>query len=233
MAFVVALRIVGGMLTKVESTRRGAGDGQVVGGLLVVVGVGWLLHRAGVTEVGWRTVLSAMLVTLGVGLVFTARRGGAGLVILGVVLTLMLAATSSAPTLDWNRGLPLNRNFHGAGSRMEAPLRLEEGRPFVVRHTGGSVVIDLRNIEPFTGERAVHPRLIGGNLTIYLPSTVKVSVRAHALGGEVRVLDQQASGGVNPNVSFTEDGYAEAEQRLDIDAHVTGGTVTITREPAE
>lgn len=233
MVFVVALRIVGDMLTKVDSTRRGAGDGQVIGGLLVVIGVGWLLHRAGVTEVGLRTVLSAMLVTLGVGLVLTARHSGAGLVVLGVVLTMVLAASSSAPTLDWNRGLPLNRNFHGATQRTVSPIRLNEGTPLIERQTAGTLLIDLRQVEHYTGRRSVDAGLTGGDLTIRLPATMKVSVDARAVGGEVRVLDRSAVGGFRAHELFTEEGYESAEQQLKIVARVTGGTVTITRDEAE
>lgn len=232
MVFVAALRIVGAMLTKVESTRRGAGDGQVIGGLLVVVGVGWLLHRAGVTEVGWRTVLSAMLVTLGVGLVFTARRSGAGLVVLGVVLTIVLAATSSAPTFDWNRDFRGFRGPNRFGDRM-IPLAVLPEAGYTVDQRAGDIDLDLRNVTAYTGTRTVNVRLDVGDLVISLPSTMRVKVDAHVGVGDIQVLDQPSRDGIGLDESYTDPDFAEATQQLVIDARVNGGEITIIRAPAE
>src|SRR5688572_3065644 len=78
--------------------RRDSADGQVLGAVLVLGGIGWFLQQVGVLHLSLATTLSCLLITLGIGLVLTARRaGGAGLVLVGLMLTVVLA---SATTVD-------------------------------------------------------------------------------------------------------------------------------------
>ena len=55
--------------------RRRSGDGQLLGLLLLGFGVAALLRESGVFRVKWEAILAILLVTLGVGLVATARSG--------------------------------------------------------------------------------------------------------------------------------------------------------------
>src|SRR2546422_651179 len=54
---------------------RRSGDGQLLGPLLLGFGVVALLRESGVFQVKWEAILAGLLVTLGVGLVLTARTG--------------------------------------------------------------------------------------------------------------------------------------------------------------
>src|SRR5436190_7592327 len=75
---------------------RGSADGQVLGALLIIGGIAWFLNQVGVVGLSLTTTLSCLLITLGIGLVLTARRaGGAGLVVIGLALTAVLASTSA------------------------------------------------------------------------------------------------------------------------------------------
>jgi hypothetical protein len=228
MAIAVVVRIVGAMMTKTEATRRGSGDGRVLGAMLVVLGVGWLLNQAGVPRVDWRALLSLLLVTLGAGMVLTARRAGGRLVVLGVILTVILAASSSTPKFDFK----WNRNFHQSGTLVLAPDELLEGKDYEARQAAGDIKLDLRKVAPFTGTRTVKARLDAGDLTIHLPSTVKVSVTAHASIGEVHVLGRPVRQGFSSEQTYKDQGFDDAEQKLVVDADVSVGQITIVRDPA-
>src|SRR3954452_21378402 len=92
---------------------RGSADSQGLGALLVMGGIVWFLNQVGAVHLSVATTLSCLLITLGIGLVLTARRaGGAGLVVVGLVLTIVLASTSAVDV-----GL-LQK---GAGDRTYAP----------------------------------------------------------------------------------------------------------------
>jgi hypothetical protein len=225
MAGAAFVRIVGGMLTKSQATARRSGDGQVLGAMLVVLGAGWLLHQADVVDVGWDAVLSALLVTLGIGLVLTAKRSGAGLVIVGIVLTVVLAVTSSAPKIDFDRRVGV---FRGAGDKTFEPRVLPESE-FVVRHGAGDVNVDLRTAETYFGSRTVRARLDVGDLTIYLPATAKASVTVHVSAGEAHLLDRPAQEGLGVDDSYADEGFDTAEQQLVVDARVGAGKVTVVR----
>jgi len=204
--------------------RGGRGDGQVVGLLLVVSGVAWLLHQAGVLNFGFEGVLSSLLIALGIGMVMTARRaGGTGLVIAGVVLTATLVASSSAPNLD-------TASFRkGIGDRTYAPAFLPTGGTNY-RLGAGSMTVDLRQVVPFEGERTLAVRLGVGELIVEVPADVAVSVKAHANTGKVEVLQaipQKGTGGVDS--VFEEPGYAEATHRLRLDLRIEVGSITVVR----
>src|SRR5687767_7834436 len=125
---------------------RDAADGQVLGVMLVVGGIGWFLQQAGLVSLSAGTVLSCLLIALGIGLVLTARRaGGIGLVVVGLVLTVVLASTSAV-----DPGL-LQR---GAGERTFAPATASE---LEARYAlgAGSLTLDLTRVDPadLAGER--------------------------------------------------------------------------------
>src|SRR5687768_5708088 len=92
---------------------RDSADGQVLGALLVLGGIGWFVQQVGLVHLSVTTMFSCLLITLSVGLVLTARRaGGAGLVVLGMALTIVHASTTAVDVGMLQRG---------AGERRFAP----------------------------------------------------------------------------------------------------------------
>ncbi|MEA3077767.1 MAG: Cell wall-active antibiotics response YvqF [Actinomycetota bacterium] len=208
--------------------RRRSGDGQVLGGLLVIVGVGWLLQQSGVVDVGAEVLLSCLLIALGLGLVFTARRAGGGkLIVLGVILTVILAGSSSAPKFDvrWNHDL------NGIGDKTVQPLSLPENG--LVRHQGiGKLQLDLRRVAPFTGEKHVVVGVNIGEVDVRLPASgPPVKVLAHAAAGDIHLPGVDQSGNDNRR-TYTEPSFDGAESRLVIEADVQFGSITVTRDKA-
>ncbi len=119
----------------------------VLGMVVVVIGVTGLLQAVGVTDVPWKSVLPGSLIAVGAGLVVAGRRsesGQGGLIAIGIVLTLLLAAASA---LD----IPVEG---GVGERTERPTTLS-GVKSEYRLAVGLLTLDLSGVPvPVTGRRA-------------------------------------------------------------------------------
>ena len=239
MAGGAPVRMVSGMAVTTPSThgarpprrrgRRDGADGQVLGALLVLGGVGWFLQQVGLVHLSLTTTLSALLIVLGVGLVLTARRaGGAGLVVIGLLLTVVLASASAVD------GRLLQR---GVGERTYTPTAgdsLRDGYQLGV----GSLTLDLSEIAPedLAGER-VRVQVGVGELVVLLPprSDVAVDVRATARAGELDVLDAGSSsddGGTNLVDTFRDRDVPDGTGVLELDLEVGLGTVQVVRPPS-
>lgn len=202
---------------------RDSADGQVLGVLLVLGGVGWFLQQVGVLELSLTTTLSLLLITLGVGLVMTARRaGGAGLVIVGLVLVVVLA---SASTVD------VGLLQKGIGERTFTPVAaddvLDEYQLGI-----GTMKLDLTEANP--GDllgRSIDVQIGMGELIVLLPPAdeVAVVVRAKARAGEVDLFGTRVNDdGTNVTGRF-HDPRVEGAAPLELDLDVGLGTVQVLR----
>jgi hypothetical protein len=201
--------------------RRGSADGQVLGALLVLGGVGWLVQQTGLVSLSVKTMLSALLITLGLGLVVTARRaGGAGLVVLGLVLTVVLASASAVDVGVLQRG---------AGQRTFRPTTAAAiADPFQLGV--GSLTLDLRDLEAdeLRGE-SVRVQVGMGEVVVLLPpeAEVPVEIRAEARAGEIDLIGQgRDEGGTNVRRTFRDP--AETD-RLELDLDVGVGSISVVR----
>jgi predicted membrane protein len=193
----------------------------VLGALLVLSGVVWLIQRAGILHLSWETMLSALLIALGVGMVMTARRPrGRGLLLLGVTLTLLLAGTSSVDV-----GLAKD----GVGDRSLHPASVLTAK----RDTSlgvGHLEVDLRDLTVPVGETTLHYRIGIGEMIVRLPTDERVAVRvnASARGGELTVLGRVASGS-NVTLPYSDPNYATAERHLVLDLSAGLASVQVER----
>ena len=209
--------------------RRGGGDSansQVLGAVLVLGGIGWFLQQTGLLQLSLTTTLSCLLITLGVGLVLTARRsGGAGLVVLGIALTIVLASASAVDASLLQRG---------AGERTFSPATvsaLEERYQL----GAGSLTLDLTDLpaEELAGKR-IDVQVGVGELVVLLPpkSELGVDVRAVVRAGE---LDLPERDGTDDGTNLTErvrDTPVDGAALLELDLDVGLGTVQVVRPRA-
>lgn len=169
----------------------------VLGLVVVVIGVTALLQAAGVSDVPWKAVLPGSLIAVGMGLVVAGRRsegGQGGLIAIGIVLTLLLAAASAVD-------IPLEG---GVGERTERPTTLS-GVKSEYRLAVGQLTLDLTGVPvpvPVTGtSRTVRARVGVGQLIVSLPAGQLVAVRGHASVGQVTIFGQSDGGfGVDKDV---------------------------------
>jgi hypothetical protein len=190
------------------------------------VGVAWIVQRSGVVELGAKTLLSSLLIALGVGMVFTARRaGGFGLVCVGIVLTVILAASSSS--------IDVGNFATGVGDRTERPRNASTLRPEY--HLGaGHLNLNLSDL-PITelsdGVTPVKVEMTFGQLTLTLPTDAGVGVQVIATirAGEFKVDGQATQHGNGLKETFRTEGFDAAAKKIDISVDVSGGSVEIKR----
>jgi hypothetical protein len=160
----------------------------VLGLVVVLIGVAALLQAAGVRDVPWRVVLPGALIAVGLGLVVAGRRsesGQGGLIAVGIVLTLVLAAASAVDV----------SLVGGVGDRTERPTSLS-GVKSDYRLAVGQLTLDLTAVPLPVGPsaRAVRARVGVGQLVVTLPAGLLVAVKGHAGVGQVTIFGQLDGG---------------------------------------
>lgn len=176
-------------------------DSQVLGGLLVVFGLGWIVRQAGAASVSWPAILSAVLISLGVGMVLTARaaRRSRGLIAVGIAITLVLASTSSLEGLDVRGGKSYERPTSRAA--IEPGYRLEFGE----------LTIDLTAVDDFAPGRPVafSARVVFGQLNVVLPDGVAVRIAGKVGAGDINVNGRSLGEGVGIERIYTSPDYGD------------------------
>jgi hypothetical protein len=168
------------------TTPSGLPTGRLVlGGLLVVVGLLWLLDVAGVTELRWRVVLPAALTVVGLALLVTARRGAhGGLIAAGIVLSALVLVASAVPGVS---------PVAGVGDRTERPASLTADETSYDLAMG-SLTVDLRDVDDPEDGAEVNASVGMGELVVVLPAGLGADVRARAGMGEVNIVGASQGG---------------------------------------
>ena len=193
----------------------------------IVVGllIGW--NAATDSDVPVRAVIAAALGVVGIGLVVGAFIGRArGLVVLGLVLTLL--ASAAAFTGVQVRG--------GVGDRTWRPTTVAELRP-VYRLGAGEATLDLSQVDfSSAGRERVEVRQGVGDLLILVPSDVIVLVDADVRAGQIRRDSgegdgfQRAQDGTQVSERFTlPPSSAPSAAVLVIDAELGVGSMEVRR----
>jgi hypothetical protein len=211
--------------------RRGSADGQVLGALLVLGGVGWLVQQTGLVSLSVMTMLSLLLLVLGIGLVVTARRaGGGGLVLVGLVLTVVLASASAVDAGVLQRGVG-ERNFVPATTgALHEPFQLGVG----------SLTLDLTSttLDPTAlAGRRVKVQVGVGEIVVVLPpaSEVPVHIVGEARAGQVDLLSVGSQdGGTNLRRTYEDPPTSEGADTdvLELDLDVGLGSIQVVRRAA-
>lgn len=198
-------------------------DGTVIGVVLLVVGCGWLAQMLGMLTVTWPMLLSAALVSLGVALVFTARRSTSAFpVVAGILMAGVLAATTATVNLD------AGVLRAGAGDRFFQPISAGDlDHEFAT--AAGEMVVDLERLQLSEGTEDVEAKIGVGELRVVVPSDVAVRVRASVGAGEIDILGKLKADGVGQSRSYEDPGYAAAVRRLDIDLGAGVGHIEVVR----
>ncbi len=173
--------------------RRGIGLGQIVAGaVLMLIGLAWLTEAAGWADIPWRGLLAGALVVVGVALMYGARSGShGGLIAFGIVLAVLLSLSSAITVLA---DIPLTG---GIGEQRHSPVTTVDDE---YRWGIGSMTLDLRGATADLTGRTVEASVGIGELIVYVPGEMTVTIDAHAGIGEARVFGK-ASSGFDSNVA--------------------------------
>jgi hypothetical protein len=204
---------------------RDSADGQILGALLIIGGIGWFVHQVGLVRLSLATTLSALLITLGIGLVVTARRsGGAALVFVGVLLTVVLASASAVDTRLLQRGFGERTFTPTSADDIEARYQLG----------AGSLTLDLTDVpaDDLHG-KTIDVEVGMGELVVLVPGSQEtpIKVRAEARAGEVDLIGSSTSadGGVNFVRRYEDPPPPEGSEFLNLDLDVGLGSIQVVR----
>jgi Cell wall-active antibiotics response LiaF, C-terminal len=190
----------------------------IIGGLLLAAGILWLLGALDVVNVPVQSILPIALIAVGLALVAGARSGRhSGLLVLGVVLTVVLALLSSFDI----------RLQGGVGERNEHPLaRGELKRNY--RLAVGRLTIDLTDLNLPETTTEVHARVGIGQLTVRVPRGLPVIVRGEAGAGQLVLLGHDESG-INQELTVSTKPFPSGQPRLRLFLSVGLGQIEVTR----
>jgi hypothetical protein len=202
---------------------RSRSVGQVVFGIVLVgFGLAWLIAATDLFEVPWRAVLSAALIAVGATIAASAtRERHGGLVVVGVILTVLLALVSTSESLV---DLPLSGGIGERDYRPESLGVLADAYRLGI----GEIVVDLTAVDYPAGETRVEASVTLGSLVVTVPDDVAVRIEGHATAGEVQIFGDVHSG-TSIDETFEDEGFAGAEVRLVVEASAGLGEVEVRR----
>ncbi len=197
----------------------------IVGSFLVVAGVAWLMDSLGLVALSAGMVLSVGLILVGVALLVTSARPGGhgGLIILGVILTLVLGLGT---TVRDRADAALFRG--GIGDRVERPsTRAEAQRTFELG--AGNLRLDLTALGATRSPIRVRARVGTGELTVVVPSHAAVRITSHVQVGRITVFGQERGSGLDVTDTFR--GGDGGPVRLNLDLRAGAGRIVVDGRP--
>ncbi len=193
---------------------------QIVGGgILVLIGVLWLLERSAVIDLSVTAVLGIATTLAGLALMLLARQGAhGGLIVFGTILALVTLLTAAAPFEGFQGGI---------GDRTVEITSVDDIRADY-NLAMGKLTLDLRQIGDLdaTGLRAS----VGmGELIVRIPAGAEISVETQVGAGQAEILDRFTDG-VGINETYRSPGFSSEDGGLGLDLRIFAGKVVVTDE---
>jgi len=188
----------------------------VAGGVILIIGVLWLLERFGWVDLAVTAVLGIATMVTGIALMILARESAhVGLIILGTVLGLLATLTALAPFEGFQGGIGDRTLVIDSVDDISADYNLAMG----------TLVIDLTNLDLDEIAR-LNASVGAGELIVRVPDGIEVGVEARAGAGQITIFDQ-VTDGVGVEDTYETTGYDEASSRLRLDLEVFTGRVEV------
>lgn len=208
------------MAAPMPAPRTRSADGQVLGALLLLLGLAWLMRETGLVTLSLEATLAGLLIALGIGLVVTARsRGGRGLILLGILMTAALASTSS---------LDFGSIRASIGDRVFTPTSLKSGLTY--NTAIGQLEIDLATAKfPEDGSGVVNAKVALGRLLVRVPDGVAVKVDANVGAGQITVFNISQGNGQGVQRTYIDPTFSEAAKKVTLRLQVGAGNIEVER----
>jgi hypothetical protein len=207
--------------SEMAMTRRRQGDRGLLGAILLLVGAGWLLGDLHLLHLGAQTLLSVLLIVVGLGVLANPRSRRKWPLVLGAAITFVLATSTVHVQLPSARG---------TGMRIERPVFASALQPSY--HLGmGNLTLDLTAVSLPAGERSLDASIGVGDLVVIVPDGVAISVHAQDGTGAVTVMGTTLGSGVGINQGWRSSDFDRSSTRLDLNLHVGVGDIVVRSGP--
>ena len=205
--------------TEPEASRsRRLPGSAVLGGLISLIGLGWLLSSTGVLELTVASTIAVLLIAAGLAILATPEAPHGLLITVGIVLAL---AGATATVVD---GDPLRG---GIGDRVEEPLAIADVEG-TYRLGIGQLTLDLTAPSFAACATTRIEASVGiGQLVVVVPDGATIDVRGEVGIGNLELLGRQR-GGVSVDLHMHAAG-APGAPVLEFDLAAGIGDVTVTR----
>lgn len=193
---------------------------QIVGGaILVLIGVLWLLERSAVIDLSVTAVLGIATTLAGLALMFLARHGAhGGLIVFGTILALVALLTAAAPFEGFQGGVGDRTVEITSVGDIRADYNLAMGK----------LTLDLRQIDNL--DAAELSASVGmGELIVRIPAGADISVETQVGAGQVEILDRSTDG-VGIKESYRSPGMDGEDDGFSLDLRIFAGKVVVTDE---
>lgn len=194
---------------------------QIVGGgVLILIGLLWLLERTGLVDISVTAVFGLATMVTGISLMLLARDGAhGGLVVLGTILALITLVTATAPF----------EGFQGGIGDRTIELTTVDDIATDYNLAMGKLTIDLRQVGDLRTGTTVDASVGMGDLIIRIPEGTDISVNARVGAGELEIFDR-VSDGLGISETYMTPGLNEGEATLILDLEMFTGHVEVTDE---
>ncbi len=201
------------------TSRRRFGASQVLGAALLVLGFGLLLDQAGVITFSTNVLLSVVLVIVGLGLIAVPISRYTGLVVLGVGLTVVLAASN----FDFPRR-------GGVGETAVTVLSPAELRP-QYSLVAGSFLLDLSEVDLGPAREALDVEVsVGlGELVVIVPDGLGVEAEVEVGTGQLHFLGDEIGEGSGISQTLHSEDFERARHRIELRLDMGAGSVEVRR----
>lgn len=192
----------------------------VTGGVIILVGLLWLLERIGAIDLTVTAVLAVGTVIVGLALMALARRGAQnGLIVFGTFLAVITLLTAAAPLEGFQGGVGDRLIEVTSVQDIESDYNLSMGK----------LTIDMRQMEDLDGLTSVTANVGMGELVVRVPEGLAVEVQARSGAGEVEIFDRRTDG-VGVDETYQTPGFVEESDTLTLEVAVFLGRVEVTNE---
>ena len=194
---------------------------QIVGGgVLVLIGLLWLLERTGVIDISVTAVLGLATMVTGIALMLLARDGAhGGLIVFGTLLAVVTLVTAAAPFEGFQGGVGDRTFVVNSVDDIRSDYNLAMGK----------LTIDLRQVDDLAAATEVTASVGTGELIVRVPQGTDVSVDARVGAGQLVIFDRVLDG-VGVDETYATPGFDGSGESLSLDLQMFTGRVVVTDE---
>lgn len=192
----------------------------VAGGVLLLIGILWLLERTGAVDLTVTAVLGLATMVVGLALILLAGDGPhSGLIIFGTILGIVAFFTAVAPFEGFQGGV---------GDRTVVVSSLDAIQPDY-NVAMGTLTIDLRELDTLEPGTELSASVGMGELVIRVPRGIDLTVDARIGAGELEILGR-VTDGVGIDESYETPGLEPSSDSLALQLEMFAGRVEVTDE---